>query len=232
MIQNTVPVRNSFQGQPFKPQVIVITSPGAVVNEADTIHRLFNTGLRCLHVRKPDMTASQLHAYCNRTIPPHARMNVMLHGPAQVAQDLGMKGVHYTERTRPPPPLTRPGGQLSVSTAFHDLTQLQQPWGLALDYAFLSPIYDSISKQGYGAAAFERNQLQATLANCPTPIVALGGITAGRLNDLRICGFAGAAVIGSVWQAADPVEAYEQLQQAWDATAVTSHHEVLHSGPQ
>lgn len=142
------------------------------------------------------------------------------------------QGVHYTERTRPPPPLTRPGGQLSVSTAFHDLTQLQQPWGLALDYAFLSPIYDSISKQGYGAAAFERNQLQATLANCPTPIVALGGITAGRLNDLRICGFAGAAVIGSVWQAADPVEAYEQLQQAWDATAVTSHHEVLHSGPQ
>lgn len=41
------------------------------------------------------MTASQLHAYCNRTIPPFARMNVMLHGPAQVAWDLGMKVIPH-----------------------------------------------------------------------------------------------------------------------------------------
>lgn len=83
------------------------------------------------------------------------------------------QGIHYAERTRPAAPLLRPRAGLTVSTSFHELTQLRADWG-ALDYAFLSPVYDSISKEGYGAA-FEEMALRAALAAATMPVVALGG---------------------------------------------------------
>ena len=61
-----------------------------------------------------------------------------------------------------------------MSTSFHELGQLRGDWGAALDYAFLSPVFDSISKEGYGAA-FEETALTAALSSTTMPIVALGG---------------------------------------------------------
>ena len=82
------------------------------------------------------------------------------------------QGVHYTEKMRPRPPLQQ-RLPLSISTAFHDLQQLQTDYG-ALDYAFLSPIFDSISKEGY-AAAFDHKSLMQSIASSSVPLIALGG---------------------------------------------------------
>lgn len=80
--------------------------------------------------------------------------------------------MHYTERARPRAPLqARP--PLTISTAFHELSQLQGEYG-ALDYAFLSPIFDSISKKGY-VAAFDHQTLAHKVACSSVPLVALGG---------------------------------------------------------
>ena len=83
------------------------------------------------------------------------------------------QGIHYTERSRPPAPISRPREGLTVSSSFHKLPQLRADWG-NLDYAFLSPVYDSISKTGYGAA-FEEAALREALATATVPVVALGG---------------------------------------------------------
>lgn len=127
-----------------------------------------------------------------------------------------MQGVHYTEASRPPPPLPAPGIGLSVSTSFHRLPQLvEADWGPALSYAFLSPIFDSISKEGYPAAAFNRRQLQDAVRTCGFPVIALGGVAPRNMGEVKSMGFAGAAAIGSVWQTEDPVAAFAQLQDAW-----------------
>ena len=42
--------------------------------------------------------------------------------------------------------------------------------------------------------------------------LALGGIEADKLAAVREAGFAGAAVLGAVWQSPDPVAAFRQLQ--------------------
>jgi len=92
--------------------------------------------------------------------------------------DVHTQGVHYTERSRPEAPIRRPREGLTVSTSFHKLAQLRADWG-GLDYAFLSPVYDSISKTGYGAA-FEEAALGAALRTATVPVVALGGEEAVR----------------------------------------------------
>jgi thiamine-phosphate pyrophosphorylase len=43
-------------------------------------------------------------------------------------------------------------------------------------------------------------------------VFALGGVAVGKLARVRALGFDGAAVLGAVWQAADPVAAFEALQ--------------------
>ena len=82
------------------------------------------------------------------------------------------QGLHFTEKTRPSAPFQQKP-PLSISTAFHDLSQLQKDYG-ALDYALLSPIFDSVSKKGY-QAAFDHATLAQRVASSSVPLVALGG---------------------------------------------------------
>lgn len=85
-----------------------------------------------------------------------------------------------------------------MSTAFHDLKQLQHDWG-QLDYAFLSPIFDSISKEGY-TASFDMPELQSSVASCTFPLYALGG---------RIQQHVGHLLVAAVCQVAHGQRLYE-----------------------
>lgn len=92
------------------------------------------------------------------------------------------------------------------------MADLTAHWG-AIDYAFLSPIYDSISKPGYIAAGFNGMDIQQAVAAAEFPVFALGGITLDKLQEVHALGFAGIAVIGGVWSASDPVKAFEDLHE-------------------
>lgn len=93
-----------------------------------------------------------------------------------------------------------------------------------MDYCLLSPIYPSISKPGYGggysgsAAAFpDRQQLADALAGARYPVLALGGVTPDRFAELAAMGFAGAVLLGSIWQAPDPLAAWDAARRAAEA---------------
>ena len=72
------------------------------------------------------------------------------------------------------------------------------------DYVFLSPIFDSISNQGYGKA-FTSEELQNAKNQglIGERTYALGGVELSRLPALRALGFGGAAVLGALWNAPD-----------------------------
>lgn len=74
------------------------------------------------------------------------------------------------------------------------------------DYVFLSPIFNSISKQGYKAAFTEQELRQAHADGIiDDKVVALGGITPVNTLKALALGFGGVAVLGDVWQNADPI---------------------------
>jgi thiamine-phosphate pyrophosphorylase len=106
----------------------------------------------------------------------------------------------------------------AVSTSFHTLADLGACRG-ELGYCFLSPIYLSISKPGYKAAFPDPDELAAGLAASRCPVLALGGVTPDKFGGLAGLGFAGAALLGAIWQAADPLAAWQEAQAA--AAAVT-----------
>ena len=85
-----------------------------------------------------------------------------------------MQGVHYTEKARAQAGRIKSLPGLTSSTALHQLDQLNEDHG-DLHYAFLSPIFDSISKAGYHAAFADHEQLRAAVAASPLTLYALGG---------------------------------------------------------
>lgn len=121
----------------------------------------------------------------------------------------------YCALQRPLPALPPPS---PVSTSFHALEDLGVCRG-ELDYVFLSPIYASISKPGHGGegttAAFpDADALASALAGSRYPVLALGGVTPERFAELADLGFAGAALLGSIWSAEDPLAAWEAARRA------------------
>ena len=73
-------------------------------------------------------------------------------------------------------------------------------------YVFLSPIFNSISKQGYASAFTPKALFEAKQKGIINEkVVALGGITAANINKIKSYGFGGVALLGDVWRrTADP----------------------------
>ena len=69
------------------------------------------------------------------------------------------------------------------------------------DYLFLSPIFDSISKQGYTHHFSEEELIEAREKGIiDRQVFALGGVEADKLPLLQSYGFGGAALLGSLWK--------------------------------
>ena len=112
----------------------------------------------------------------------------------------------------------------------------------SFDYVFLSPLFESISKPGYGGGRGDGTGASAKFwrsggddgqgSSSPSPalaaallsaresprrlgVVALGGVDASRLRLVSGLGFEAAAVLGAVWGGErDPVEAWAEVVEA------------------
>ena len=68
------------------------------------------------------------------------------------------------------------------------------------DYVFLSPIFDSISKEGYSSHFTQPvlKELQRTKV-IDRKVMALGGINLDRIKLAKDLGFGGVVVLGDIW---------------------------------
>ena len=197
-------------------RLLVISPPTAFADEGTLVAKMLALGLARYHVRKPGWGRPEMAAYL-AGIPARYHARLVLHAHPALAVELGLGGLHLTAAARTAltrPPRLRPGQTLS--TSFHSLAEIQRH-RRRYDYVFLSPVFDSLSKAGY-PAAFDLAEVARALkllrhrAGYMPQVVAMGGIEAGQLAAVREMGFAGAAVLGAVWQSPDPVAAFRRLQ--------------------
>lgn len=191
--------------------IIVITRPDFFDGETHLANSLFGCGMRRLHLRKPGASEDQLEKWL-KDIDSQYHDRIVLHDCHSLAMKYGLGGVHLNSRN-PEAPAGLPEG-MTVSRSCHSFSELEK-FKDSCSYLFLSPIYDSISKEGYGAA-FSRIDLEKAAGSgiIDRKVFALGGVSAGRIREIRSLGFGGAAVLGALWQAGDPVEYLRELLQA------------------
>lgn len=184
---------------------IVITSPGFLQGEADFIDRLFGHGLDRLHLRKPGAEIGE----CRRLLDGISREwlpQIVVHDNFGLCREYGLGGVHLNGRN----PMAPPNHEGSVSRSCHSLEEISRYKG-ECDYLTLSPIFNSISKQGY-MAAFGPGQLAAARDSglIDRRVIALGGVTLENIPRVKELGFGGVAILGDVWlrMADDSVDEY------------------------
>lgn len=181
---------------------IAITLPHFIHNEVDAIVRLFDErGIVRLHIRKPDADEAQVAALI-AAIPAEYYPRLTIHDHHALAQRYDLGGIHLNGRH----PVAPADWQGLISTSCHSLDELRQRRqevvnGRPFAYLSLSPIYDSISKQGYRAAFTPEELADAHSAGIiDHRVLALGGVTFSRLPQVTAMGFGGAMILGDAWR--------------------------------
>lgn len=109
--------------------------------------------------------------------------------------------------------------QHSFFPKFHSLEELKQfrPSSTS-QIAFLSPVFDSISKQGYKSEFSEqmnkftqlKPELMAEIKG--RNLIALGGIDTDKIELARKVGFKGVASLGAIWNSKNPLEKFISMR--------------------
>lgn len=179
-------------------KLLLITYDQEFPNEHEVLSRLFDAGLEILHIRKPLMNAEELARWIEE-VPATYHKRLVLHGHHALVRQYQLKGWHlnaqsYADARNEACKAFRQEGY-SCSYSAHSFAEIEKLKD-EFDYFFLSPVFDSISKVGY-QAAFNPEALMSfpLLKKC----FALGGISPSKLELVEKWGFAGAAVLGRVW---------------------------------
>ena len=186
-------------------QLIVITYPDFIAEEAAKINALFDAGLEILHVRKPKALKGEYVALLDR-IQLCYHSKIKIHEYFELTDDYELLGVHLNARN----PKYEGNKQVQISKSCHSLEELSAID--EYDYVFLSPIFDSISKEGYTSNFSDdvlKNASHQGIIN--EKVIALGGIDKETLPLIKHYAFGGVAVLGSVWKTEDVVENFLQL---------------------
>lgn len=191
--------------------IIGITQPqikegAALSNEIDTIIDLLDSNqVHYIHLRKPSASIDNLKSVIER-IPPRLHHLITLHDAFSLAEEFNIGGLHINSRTdddelkrlNAQNIYRKDGEKMRLSRSFHSLEELKEST-VPLDYATLSPIFDSISKAGYHSR-FVLEKLINILPTITIPVIALGGVTPTSFKHLKKAGFSGAAMLGYFFQ--------------------------------
>lgn len=180
----------------FMLKLIAISWPTFFKDEAEVINALFESGLPLLHLRKPNADVGNVEKLIKH-ISPEFHDRLTMHYFPQLAADYELGGYHFSKGFD-----EAPGddweGRLSASC--HSIDEANARVG-ELDYVFLSPIFDSISKEGYKSAFAPDLLWQANNeGRINRRMIALGGVTPENMSLVQDYGFGGAAVLGGLWK--------------------------------
>jgi thiamine-phosphate pyrophosphorylase len=82
------------------------------------------------------------------------------------------------------------------------------------DYVGIGPIFTTASKAN-APAAIGVDGFKALCGTTSAPAVAIGGVTAEHVAELRAAGAAGVAVIAAIFGTADPEASARRIREAW-----------------
>lgn len=167
-------------------RIIVITPEEPRADEAEMIVVMLEMGVDRVHLRHPKCSKAVLRNIIG-AIPFYLRERITIHDYFELSAEFPTIGLNLNARN----PELPEGTTGVVSRSCHTVDETLLP----ADYALLSPIFPSISKEGY-SHEFSETELQSLPEG---KVIALGGITPERIDRLKRYPFGGFAVLGSVW---------------------------------
>ena len=183
--------------------------------ENELIPKLIHLPFVAYHVRKPNWSSEKLTQWISQW-PEEMTKKMIIHYHPEVATSNQVLGYHMNRAQRKSKSFVKQINQQFVinkwkhlSTGFHHLDSLQEFEG-ELTHAWLSPVYESISKISY-VKKWSPFTWEKVTSIKRYSVVALGGIALEKQQDLKDKGFENAAVKGFIWSSENPLAAAKSL---------------------
>lgn len=180
---------------------IAITPEKIFINEIEYIIEILDAGWDYVHIRHPHSTIQDIRKIIIQ-IPEKYHSKLKLHDNFNLVEEFKLGGLHLNHRNHIMP--QNWNGKISKSC--HSIEELNTNLNI-YEYITLSPIYDSISKQGY-VSNFTATQLDSIPQN---KVIALGGVTLERINNIKRYPFIGFAMLGYLFNTANINELKNKL---------------------
>ena len=200
---------------PHLALLLVTDRRQAVRPLAEILEAAFAAGCRWASLREKDLSADEQIALARQLAPIAAKWSarLTLHGDAAVAAAARLDGVHLAGGSDAAMGRAKLATGALLGISVHNVAEARALDPAIVDYAVAGPVYQTASKPGYGPALGIEG-LRAIVSAARVPIIAIGGIDALRVGELRRAGAAGVAVMGSVMRALDPAAEVRALLAA------------------
>lgn len=191
--------------------MIVLMAPEEdIQNEILILNQLFEAGLEYYHLRKPKKNYQEHGDYLNQ-IDVKFHNRIVVHYFHELINAYNLKGIHFQEQKRRDH-IDNPGHYFkglnmfgkTISSSFHEPDDLES-CEFEFDYHLLSPIFSSISKEGYEGRGFDVTHIDKR-------IVGMGGVTTDNLTEFNKLGFQGVGVLGGIWNHNNPIEVFKKMK--------------------
>ena len=194
--------------------IVVIAPEKDIKDEILILNQLFKAGLEFYHFRKPNKSYEEHRAYLNQ-IDSKYHNKIVVHYFHELINEYNLKGIHFQEQKRRDH-IDNPGHYFkklkmfgkTISSSFHELKELEC-CDFEFDYHLLSPVFSSISKEGYEGRGFDVNHIDKL-------IIGMGGINSSTIKQTADLGYKGIGVLGGVWNTDDPVEIFKEIKRHFE----------------
>jgi len=194
-------------GTPSVPPLVLVTDRHETAGRdlVEVVCAALDAGLPAIQLREKDLPGGQLLALAERLRKATTvrRALLLVNDRVDVAVAVGADGVqlgHGALSVADARRLLSPDTLVGVST--HEAVEPNDA-----DFLLFGAVYPTPGKSAVGVAAF-----RAAVATArPLPMLAIGGITAAQVPELRAAGAAGVAVIRAILGAPDPAAATRAL---------------------
>ena len=197
-------------GMPSVPRLVLVTDRHATAGRdlIDVVCAALDAGLPAVQLREKDMSGAAVFALAERLRSETAARGALLfvNERVDVAVAVHADGVqlgHGAPSVADARRLLSPGALVGVS--IHAATEVAEAGDA--DFLLFGAVYPTPGKRTAGIP-----ELRAVLAAAaPRAVLAIGGITAAEVPELRTAGAAGVAVIRAILGAPDPAAATRGL---------------------
>lgn len=186
-------------------KIIVISYPVKYQDEHIIINELFRLGLEIFHLRKPLYSAEDLSSLLDM-IDTKYHNRIVIH--THYTLNYKLKGIHFNSTSRN---IIKKYKDYPIhkSLSCHSFKEIEE-YANIMNYSFISPVFDSISKKDYKANIDLKDFKECAKTN---KIVALGGIKDSNVKDLKEMNLYGIALLGYIWNSDKPIEAFKRIQK-------------------
>jgi len=182
----------------------------------DVVVECVTAGLPAVQVREKSLPAADLAALCRRLREPTRERGALLivNDRADVALAVGADAVQRTHVSLSVAEVRAVvDKRLRIGASTHSRDDAVAAEAEGADWIVFGPVYDTPSKRQYGAPQGLRN-LEAVVVAVSLPVIAIGGITAERVGEVRRAGAHGVAVISAILSADSPRDATKRFLDA------------------